>query len=189
MIGMNAQALAQIKAGHLEMAVCCTFYLIWWIIFFWPKIYNRVATGAPRVFGIISIIGAVVFGLLGAVGIASGAGKLNTPVAGIVTLVSGIALYILLLFITYRLFQRNPTTELVLFVAWIALELFCAYGLQAAGLAGQAVLLIILALAGFVISLMCYVLYYHLDPKPSFIDGCLPLTAIGVISLVMGLVL
>lgn len=186
---MNAQALAQIKAGHLEMAVCCAFYLIWWIIFFWPKIYHRVATGAPRVFGIISIIGAVVFGLLGAVGIASGAGKLNTPVAGVATLVSGIALYILLLFITHRFFQRNPTTELVLFVAWIVLELFCAYGLQAAGLAGQAVLLIILALAGFVISLMCYVLYYHLDPKPSFIDGCLPLAAIGVISLVMGLVL
>ncbi|MEE6147060.1 hypothetical protein VXJ25_03470 [Olsenella sp. YH-ols2223] len=44
-----------------------------------------------------------------------------------------------------------------------------------------------LAIAGFVVSLVCYVLYYRLAPLPSFVDGCLPLALIGVVSVALAL--
>ena len=99
------------------------------------------------------------------------------------------ALYFVLLAVTQRAFQRQPTTELVLFVAWLGMEAFCALALGCAGEAGAATLVALLAVAGFAVSLVCYVLYYRLYYRlgalASFVDGCVPLALIGVVSAVV----
>ena len=53
------------------------------------------------------------------------------------------------------------------------------------GPAGAATLVALLAVVDFAVSLVCYVLYYRLGALPSFVDGCIPLALIGVVSVVI----
>lgn len=58
------------------------------------------------------------------------------------------------------------------------------------GPAGAATLVALLAVVGFAVSLVCYVLvcyvlYYRLGALPSFVDGRIPLALIGVVSVVI----
>lgn len=180
-------AVAAMRTGHMQMAGCCAAYLVWWTIFFWPKVAGDEAQGPLRFAGIAALIAAVALGSLGATHIAQGAGALAPARDSVGALVGGVVLYIAMLFITERLFHRVPTTELVLFCAWLALELFCAAGLAAAGHRSAALLLFALAFLGFILSLVCYVKYYDLAPLASFFCGCLPLAGIGLISLIASL--
>lgn len=171
------------------MAGCCACYLIWWAIFFWPKVQGGEAAGIWRPIGVISLVGAVGFGFWGACQMAGGARALAPGSAVLAALIGGVALYLILLLVTTRIFQRVPTTELVLFCAWVVLELFCAAGLAQSGKPGAAALLAALAIIGFVVSLVCYIRYYALPPLASFICGCIPLASIGVISLIASVAL
>lgn len=186
---MDAIAFAQMRQGHALMVACCALYLAWWAIFFWPKVSGGEAHGALRTIGIIAILGAVACGLFGATRICGGAASLASSGAVIGCLVGSVVLYIALLAITQRALQRQPTTELVLFVAWLGMEALSVLALGGAGQTGTATLAAELAVAGFVVSLVCYVLYYRLDPLPSFVDGCIPLALIGVVSVVVACVM
>jgi len=53
------------------------------------------------------------------------------------------------------------------------------------GLAGAATLVALLAVVDFAVSLVCYVRCYRLGALPSFVDGCIPLALIGVVSVVI----
>lgn len=183
---MDAIAFTQMRQGHALMAACCALYLAWWAIFFWPKVSGASAHGALRTVGIVAILGAAACGLLGATRVCGGAASLASHETVVGCLVGAVALYLVLLGITQRMFQRQPTTELVLFVAWLGMEACCALALGGAGQPGAAALVAVLAVAGFIASLVCYVLYYRLDPLPSFVDGCIPLALIGVASVVVG---
>ena len=143
------------------------------------------AQGTLRVVGIVAILGAVACGVLGATRICGGAAGLAPTGAVVECLVGSVVLYLVLLVITQRVFQRQPTTELVLFVAWLGMEVLCALALGGTGQTGAAMLVAGLAAVGFVVSLVCYVLYYRLDPLPSFVDGCVPLALIGMVSVVI----
>lgn len=186
---METTALEHIRSGHLLMAVCCLLYLVWWVIFFWPKVSDGSAEGPLRTLGIAAIIGAVIAAAFGTTRMCGGAVSLFEDVAPavIVTLASAALLYIVLLAITWKMFERQPTTELLLFVAWLAMELFVAVALAQAGATGLPVVIIVCALVGFVGSLVCYMLYYQLKPLPSFVDGCVPLALVGAISFVVAL--
>ncbi len=76
-------------------------------------------------------------------------------------------------------------------MVWGALELYVASVLGASGALDRAavVWLVAIVVAVFVLSLVCYVLYYRLDALPSFVDGALPLVAVGVFSVILPLVL
>ena len=182
---MGGIAFEQMRQGHWLMAACCALYLTWWAIFFWPKVGGGSAHGALRVVGIAAILGAVVCGLLGASRVCGGAARLAAAWAPWGFALGSAALYFALLAVTQRAFQRQPTTELVLFVAWLGMEAFCALALGCAGEAGAATLVALLAVAGFAVSLVCYVLYYRLGALASFVDGCVPLALIGVVSAVV----
>ena len=65
------------------------------------------------------------------------------------------------------------------------MEVCCALALGGTGQTGVAALVAVLAVVGFVVSLVCYVLYYRLEPLPSFVDGCVPLALIGIVSIVI----
>ncbi|MGN0287237.1 MAG: hypothetical protein ACI4B6_06170 [Atopobiaceae bacterium] len=182
---MDVTALSQLRSGHLLMAACCALYLAWWGIFFWPKVGGAEAKGPLRAVGVVCILGAVVCGLLGAMRTCGGAGRVTAPRAGLACAGGAVVLYLVLLAVTQTAFHRQPTTELVLFVAWLGMEAFCALALGGSGAGGIAVLVAVLAVLGFAVSLVCYVLYYRLGPLQSFVDGCVPLALIGVISAVI----
>ncbi|SDR92647.1 hypothetical protein [Parafannyhessea umbonata] len=73
---MGGIAFEQMRQGHWLMAACCALYLLWWAIFFWPKVCGGSAHGALRVVGVAAILGAVVCGLLGASRVCGGAARL-----------------------------------------------------------------------------------------------------------------
>jgi len=160
--------------GNILFIVCCAFYLAWWLLAFNPSgAMNGMKTGWL-------LIPAVIAGLLGVAlaiwGIASGTpGKQLLPGAFIVW--GGIAAYIILLTVTALLFKRPATTELILIVGWGMLALAEINALFGAGRFphGLSVGFFILIGAAVVISLVCYVLYYHLDSRAGYIDGMIPL--------------
>ena len=63
-----------------------------------------------------------VCGLLGASRVCGGAARLVPAWAPWGFALGSAALYFVLLAVTQRAFQRQPTTELVLFVAWLGME-------------------------------------------------------------------
>lgn len=178
-------SLSQMRLGHWLLAACCALYLAWWVIFFWPKVSGGEAQGAIRGVGVAAILGAVACGLLGALRACGGASSLAGGAMVPAFVVGSVVLYLVMLAVTAGALGRQPTTELVLFVAWLGMELFCAYALAGAGRQGVATLVLVLALVGFAVSLVCYVLYYRLPPMSSFVDGCLPLALIDVVSAVL----
>lgn len=102
-----------------------------------------------------------------------------------------IAAYILLAWATAHFWNRPITTELLLFVAWGALELYAACALEAGGTLGLTATwcLVAIIFCVFALSLTCYVLYYRLTATPSFVAGALPLSAVGIFSTILPLLL
>lgn len=174
--------------GHLLMALCAVLYLAWWIIFFRPDI-PKVA-GALYYIGVGCIVVAAIAGIAGAVMI--GVGTSNASAAGEAPsgwwfAIGAVIAYFVLGFVTSRLLGRPVTTELLLFVAWTALELACIVTLGSIGgfsVARAAVFATIVAVA-FIGMLVTYMLYYSLAPFPSFIDGAIPLAFVGLLSVVL----
>lgn len=184
-------ALAQLQGGHGLMALCAVLYLAWWVVFFRPgagKVQGPlywVGAGCLAVAAIAGIAGAI-FIALGANGLAAGTGP-----SGWWFVLGAIAAYLFLAWATTHFWNRPITTELLLFVAWGALELYAACALDASGTLGLAATawLVAIILGIFALSLICYVLYYRLPAVPSFVDGALPLGTIGVFSAILPLLL
>ncbi|MGI6216976.1 MAG: hypothetical protein ACOYIK_05115 [Coriobacteriales bacterium] len=181
---------SQLTTGHWLLTLCCVLYLAWWAVYFWPQPYGRgVENPTLRKVGVACIIGALIAGCLSAWQLLSGSSVDNPAVSP--WLIAGIAvvLYLVLLWITYRMFNRQPTTELVLFVAWAALEfdvLSSIAGTSANGASAIGVgIYSVLVIASFVVALICYIRYYHLKSRQSFIDGCIPLVLIGIVEAVL----
>ncbi len=177
--------------GHAALAVCAALYLAWWWVFFNPALPK--ATGALYAVGVGFILGAVACGIAAIVLLAMGLGALAGPGAGAgaapgwAFAVGGVAAYALLAFVTMRFFQRPVTTELLLFVLWAALELAVANALLGAGALPLGAFWAIVAVIALVTvaNLVCYVLYFHLPPLPSFVDGAVPLAVVGVFAAVL----
>ncbi|WP_340505327.1 hypothetical protein [Bifidobacterium breve] len=86
--------------------------------------------------------------------------------------------------LTSRLLQRPITTELLLIVMWITLELCALTMLHSSGALGAtaAIVLAIILLILLIADVACYLAYYHLPPMLAFIDGTAPLIAVTVFS-------
>lgn len=74
---------------------------------------------------------------------------------------------------------------------WAALELAVLNALAGSGALAVAAALGLAAavVAVFVGCLVCYVLYFRLQPLPSFVAGALPLLAVGVLAAVTAVVI
>ena len=177
--------------GHAALAVCAALYLAWWWTFFNPAMPK--ATGALYAVGMGFILGAVALGIAAVVLLAMGLGALagapqvGSAAPGWAFAVGGVLAYALLAFVTVRFFQRPVTTELLLFVLWAALELAVVNALAGVGAVepGLAAVLAVAVAVLFAGCLVCYVLYFRLSPMPSFVDGALPLAAVGVLASAM----
>lgn len=184
--------MGQLALGHGAFALCAILYLAWWWIFFRPETIGPSAV--TRVFGIVCIVGAAICGIASVVIICLSLGglpRLRSTIGNLWIVIGGALVYAALLLLTSNVFHRPVTTELILIVGWATMEaavLATLYGSMRISGAALAVLAIIVAVV-FVGSLVCYMLYYNLEPWPSFIDGLIPLASAGVVSVIMVLLL
>ncbi len=171
----------QMLTGNLLLIVCCIFYLLWWLVAFKP-------TGAIK--GMKSgwlLIPAFLFGAAAVIWIARGSAAAKVHAALLprsTILIGGIVAYVLLLAATYLLLKRPVTTELFLIVGWVVLLLLELNALYGLGYCSKsiAVVFLIVILTAAIISLICYLLYYGLDSKLSYIDGAVPLLLVSVVT-------
>lgn len=177
-----SEALARVVRGHGLLLACAVLYLVWWVVFFRPGA-GRV-TGALYGFGATCLVGAAVCGLAGVFMAAGALGSLpgTARVPGWAFGLGGVVGYLVLLALTAGVFKRQVTTELLLIDAWGAFELCVVATLAASGAVGGGREAALYALVGALVavSLVCYVLYYRLGPVASFVDGAVPLVAVGV---------
>ena len=162
----------QIFIGNILFVICCVFYLAWWILAFKPS--GGVAkTGWLLVpAGISGLLGMflILLGILAKI-------PFKPLFPGIYILLGGIAAYIILLAVTVLLLERPATAELILIIGWIMLALAEINALFGSELFShsRSITFILLICAVFIISLICYILYYRLDSLASYIDGMIPL--------------
>lgn len=161
--------------GSLLLVACCAFYLAWWIVAFRP---NAAATRGVKT-GLL-LLGAVAAGIAAVALMLSGItavprGAVLFPPHSI--LWGGAAAYLILLAVTWLLWKRPVTTELILIVGWAMLELSAVDALYGAGRfrRGPATGLSVMIGLATVLCLVCYVLYYRLGQKESYTDGMIPL--------------
>lgn len=184
---VGKEALSQVQWGHGLLALCAVLYLVWWIVFFRPDAGK--VQGALYWFGAACLVLAVCAGVAGAIFAALGANGLRagSGLSGWWFILTAAVVYLLFAWMTMRFWERPITTELLLFVAWAALELYVVSALGTADLVGLASLICLITaiIILFALSLVCYVLYYRLSALPSFIDGAMPLFAVCLFSAVL----
>ena len=177
-------AVKQFLTGNIFLILCCVFYLAWWIIAFRP-------VGAVK--GLQSgwlLFPAAAFGIAAVLVICRGVSATPDEALLFPTLriaVIGVAAYVLLLAGTWLLMKRPVTTELFLIVGWAVLataEISALYGRSAyTKTAAMALIGCILVLAA--VSLICYLLYYHLDSVKGYYDGMIPLVIVMAVTVVI----
>lgn len=182
--------LRQLMWGHALLLACAVLYVIWWCVFFNPNV--QVKGGLLRNFGVACILVAAVAGIAGVVLDCLGISGLSAfPVHGGIRVwplaIGGVVVYIALAAATSQLLHRPITTELLLIVMWVTLELCTLIVLHDSGALGLpvAVVLAAILLILFIADMACYLAYYHLPPMPAFIDGTVPLIAVAAFSAVV----
>lgn len=164
----------QIFRGNLLLIVCCAFYLAWWILAFKPTGAVRgMKTGWLLIPAFVSGLAAIIFTVNGIQ-----SASVSTVLFPSGSLLWGaVAAYFLLLAVTYLVFKRPVTTELLLIVGWAALafsEINVLYGIGRFSHQLSLIFLVVIGAAAL-ISLVCYVLYYNLRDYAGYFDGMIPL--------------
>ncbi|MBR2834575.1 MAG: hypothetical protein IKE43_02520 [Coriobacteriales bacterium] len=178
--------------GHVALGVCFALYLLWWWVFFWPRVERP--KGTLRTIGIVSIIGAAVCGL-------GGIGLVIAGIAGLPVLtetipawsiaIGGMIAYVALFIVTAVLLNRPPTSELFIITGWAVLELCVANGLYGAQILnlGQTIALVIAIAILVILSLICYQRFVSLKDKAAFICGAIPLVCGIILAIVMVIII
>ena len=166
----------QIFIGNILFIICCAFYLAWWLLAFKPSgTADSDAVKANRLLipAVLSGFAGIILAMLGILAKTPG----NKLFPGIYIFLGGIAAFFILLAVTVSLFKRQPTTELLLIVGWGMLALAEINTLLGLGTFSRRLTVGFMAVifAAVIISLVCYVLYYHLGLRAGYIDGMIPL--------------
>ena len=171
-----------IVIGEVLLVVCSVSYLVWWSITFRPS--GRTAGGGPFLAG--AVLGGVGGLVLLAVGIAALLPQASWPALG-ATIVGGVLVGALLLYVTSHVFHRPPTTELPLIVVWATMQLAAAITLGTAGVlrTPAASAWIVATVIATLVGLACYLAFYRLDPVPAYWLGMVPLAVDGVVAAVL----
>ena len=104
---------------------------------------------------------------------------------------AGATMYIILLLITRLVFHRVVTTELILIVLWMVLELSVINKLNAGGYLSDKVFLFmtIVIAAVFILNIILYVAYYRMEEMKAFYAAMIPLIAaamtMGILTVLM----
>lgn len=160
--------------GNILLIICAAFYLLWWILAFYPD------SKVPKLLTWPLIIFAAAVGLVGGyIELRGLAGMhLNQSLySGFMLLALGAIVYIVLMLVTAVFLHRRVTTELLLIVGWVVLQMAYVNALYGNGLITKFMsLVIVIAIIIFgIISLIAYLAYYNLPPMKAYIDGMIPL--------------
>ena len=167
----------KILAGNLLFAACCIVYLLWWSVAFRPG-YT-----APMILKSGLFLATAVLGIAGLAMIIQGCSRADSPVRFIHIIAAGAAVYIALLLLTNLLMHRQVTTELMLIVFWVCMEICACGALCGEGVFSGKVFAVLAAvvLAAAAAGMICYLKYYELAPMPAFYDGMVPLILFAVV--------
>jgi hypothetical protein len=169
-----------IVIGEVLLVVCSLSYLVWWTITFRPSVRTPPGGG-------LFLAGAVVGGLGGlvllAVGIAALLSKASLLALG-ATIVGGVLVGALLLYLTSSVAHRPVTTELPLIVVWATMQLAAGITLWTAGVLSPPAAAAWIVATGIatLIGLACYLIFYRLDPIPAYWIGMVPLAIDGAVA-------
>lgn len=169
-----------IMIGELLLVVCSLCYLGWWTITYRPSAPTQGGGG-------LLLAGAVLGGLGGfvllVVGIAALLPKASAPALW-ATIVGGVVVGALLFYVTYAVAHRRVTTELSLIIIWATLQLTAGITLRTAGVlrAPAASAWIVATAIATLVALVCYLIFYRLDPIPAYRIGMVPLTVDAVVA-------
>ena len=166
--------MRHIITGQTLLIACCIFYMIWWYRGFRPNVE------ADRLGGINGIL-LLITAILGVAGILFS--LMPTPeTAGtkygqMYIIIGGIAAYIILMMVTKYAFNRIVTSELFLIIGWTMLELSLLNRLSGSGLLSGTRLMAVYVsvLLAFIISMVLYVAYYHMEDNAAFYSAMVPL--------------
>ena len=167
-----------VVVGELLLVLCSVCYLLWWAITFRPS--ARMSPG-----GGLFLAGAVLGGLSGLVVLAVGISVVLPKASSLAlaaTVVGGVLVGALLLYVTSHGAHRPVTTELPLIVVWATVQLGAGITLRTADvLSVRAVSawVVVTAIATLV-GLACYLVFYRLDPIPAYWIGMVPLAVDGL---------
>ena len=168
--------------GHVLLILCCAFYLIWWGTAFRPGFEGSRVGGVE---GILLILAAL-FGLAGMavtiMGINVGERSIPPLLPTFVITIGGVVVYCVLLALTSLIMHRQVTTELLLIVGWLVLELCSVNAAYSAGIYGKTAAFLIMISAAVIsaASLGFYLAYYRVKPFTGYIFGMIPLILIGI---------
>ena len=165
--------------GNLLMLLTCLCYIVWWVLAFKPGGRGSSAVSTT------CITAAIVCGLLSIVLLFLGINSYseNAPNKSIIYILAGaVVLYLVLLAVTKIAFHRVVTSELLIMIVWMAVELSVIAVLYPSGRFGLPLTLTLTVLTGIAtcIGIICYVRYYRLEGMASFRDGLIPLITDGV---------
>ena len=172
-----------IVIGEVLLVVCSLSYLAWWMLTFRPSVRTP-----PD--GRLFLAGAVLGGLGGlvllAVGIAVLLPKASLPALG-ATIVGGVLVGALLLYVTSSVAHRPVTTELPLIIVWATAQLAAGITLRTAGVlsAPAASTWIVATAIATLVGLACYLIFYRLDSSSGYWIGMVPLAVDGVVAAIL----
>jgi hypothetical protein len=166
-------SLWKVFSGNLLLLLCSLFYLIWWVVTFRPD-----SSGGSA--GVFCITAAFITGIAAIALLSSGINSLSHDSKGLPVrfiLIGTAVLFVVLLFVTAVVFNRQVTSELIIIHIWVALEISAVAVLHGTGRFGPGRVATLAALVGIatVVGLICYVLYYRLDGMSSYRVGMVPL--------------
>lgn len=173
------KTLYDLLKGNTLMILCSLFYLLWWMIAFWPK--NQHHTPFTAFLLILAFVAGIasLFIIIPAINHANNTQQLYPSK---VLYFVGIIVYIVLAIFSWCVLKRQVTTELLLIVGWSVLQfsiLNVFYGNNVIG-STMGILLCVLIVVIAVASLACYLAYYRLKPVPSYLVGMIPLLLVTV---------
>jgi hypothetical protein len=181
--------MKQIITGQVLLILCCAVYLVWWYRGFRPGIHVSRVGGV----NVALLLVTAVLGFAGMIFSLMPVEEIRKPlISQGMIVIFGIAAYLVLLFVTKRLFDRIVTTELFLIVGWTMLEIIAADRLYAVGaLDGDGIIVItVIIAAAFLIGIVLYVAYYRMEEMRAFYAAMVPLIVDAVaMAAIIGIVL
>lgn len=175
--------------GQILLILCCGVYLVWWYRGFRPG-FSVSRVGGTN--GLLLLVTAVL-GLAGVVFSLSPVPEVRKAAFSSDSVaLAGLVIYVILLVVTKGVFHRVVTTELILIVGWTTLEMVVAGRLYAGGaLSGRGLTAASLVIAAaFLISIVLYVAYYHMEEMKAFYAAMVPLvTEAAAMGILTGIVI
>ena len=173
--------MKHIVTGQVLLIMCCMVYTIWWYRGFRPKKHVSRVGGINGVLLMVTVvlgIAGIIFSLIPENrNLADRSVQIPQKMNTMHIIFAGIVGYLILLLVTQYFLKREVTTELILIVGWITLEVAVINRLNAEGFLPDNRffgMCIVLAIA-FVISIILYVMYYRMDDTKAFYSAMIPL--------------